>query len=75
MKSLKAKVLSDKMAKTAVVAVNNSRIHPLYRKILHKTSKFHADNTIGAKTGDSVEIVPTKKLSKTKFYKITKIIK
>jgi len=75
MKTIKAKVLSDKMTKTAVVAVERSMAHPLYKKIMHRTSKLHAENSIGAKTGEMVEILPTRKLSKTKFYKIVKILK
>jgi Ribosomal protein S17 len=75
MKSFKAKVISDKMTHTAVVSLDLTTRHPLYGKVVHKTQKLHVDNTLGAKLGEIVEIIPCKKLSKTKSHKIIKIIK
>lgn len=75
MKTFKATVISDKMAKTAVVSFDQTIRHPLYGKVVHQTLKLHVDNTLGAKTGDLVEVVPCKKQSKTKSHKIIKIFK
>ena len=75
MKAFKATVISDKMTKTAVVSFVLSSRHPLYGKVIHQTSKLHVENTLGAKVGNVVEVVPCKKLSKTKSHKIIKIIK
>ncbi len=75
MKTFKAKVISDKMTKTAVVSMDLITRHPKYGKVVHKTAKLHVDNTVGAKTGDWVEIAETRKLSRTKSHKIVKIVK
>jgi len=75
MKTFKATVVSDKMTKTAVVTFDRSTRHPLYSKVIHQTGKLHVENVIGAKVGDIVEVLPCKKLSKTKSHKIIKIIK
>ena len=69
------RVVSDKMAKTVVVAVDYLKPHPLYRKIIRKTSKFHAhdeDNT--CKVGDVVRIEETRPLSRTKRWRVIEIV-
>ncbi len=68
-------VVSDKMDKTVVVAVSDSVRHPLYKKIVRRTRKFHAhDESNGAKTGDTVAIVETRPLSKTKRWRVGEIL-
>lgn len=68
-------VVSDKMDKTAVVAVSDAVRHPLYKKIVRRTRKYYAhDETNDAKTGDRVAIVETRPLSKSKRWRIGEII-
>ena len=74
-KFFQGKVISDKMAKTAVVLRQERRPHPFYRRIVVKRSKFYADNQLGAQQGDWVEIKETRPLSKLKRFKITKILR
>lgn len=69
------RVVSDKMEKTVVVSVDYLRPHPLYRKIIRKTSKFHAhDEQNSCKVGDVVRIGETRPLSKTKCWEVIEIV-
>jgi small subunit ribosomal protein S17 len=69
------RVVSDKMEKTVVVSVDYLRPHPLYRKIIRKTSKFHAhDEHNSCKVGDVVRIGETRPLSKTKCWEVIEIV-
>jgi len=74
MKTLKGKIISDKMEKTATVLIERKYKHPLYGKILKKNRKIHADNRIGAKIGDVVFIVEVKPISKMKNFMIKEVI-
>jgi small subunit ribosomal protein S17 len=66
-------VSSDKMSKTITVEVERKIKHPIYGKFLKKTSKFHAhDDTAGI--GDTVRIMETRPLSKTKRWRLVEII-
>ena len=68
-------VVSDKMDKTVVVAIQQRVKHPLYKKIVNKTKKFMAhdeENTCGI--GDKVLIQETRPLSKNKCWRIVEII-
>ena len=68
-------VVSDKMDKTIVVAVKDSVQHPLYKKILKRTKKFKAhDENNEAGTGDRVEIMETRKISKDVNWRLVKIV-
>ena len=68
-------VVSDKMDKTIVVAVKDSVLHPLYKKILKRTKKFKAhDENNEAGIGDRVEIMETRKISKDVNWRLVKII-
>jgi small subunit ribosomal protein S17 len=70
------RVVSDKMDKTVVVAVDYLKPHPLYRKIIRKTNKFHAhDETNQCRIGDVVRIGETRPLSKTKRWEVLEIVK
>lgn len=74
-KLLQGKVVSDKMDKTIVVAVENRRAHPRYKKIVLKTNKFKAhDENNQAKTGDIVEIIEHKPISKTKRWMLKEVL-
>ena len=68
-------VVSDKMDKTIVVAVKWKEKHPIYGKFVNKTKKYHAQddqNTCGI--GDTVKIMETRPLSKTKRWRLVEII-
>lgn len=69
------KVVSAKMNKTIVVAVERRIQHPIYGKFFRKTSKFHAhDEENQASEGDVVAIVETRPLSKLKRWRLTSIL-
>ena len=69
------KVVSDKMDKTIVVAVQDSVKHPLYGKIVKRTVKFKAhDEKNECGIGDKVEIMETRPLSKDKNWRLLRII-
>ena len=68
-------VVSDKMDKTVVVAIEDNVKHPIYGKIIKRTLKLHAQddqNTCGE--GDKVKIMETRPLSKTKRWRVVEII-
>jgi small subunit ribosomal protein S17 len=68
-------VVSDKMDKSIVVAVKRKVKHPIYGKFVNKTTKFHAhdeDNTCNV--GDTVKIMETRPLSKTKCWRLVEIM-
>ena len=69
------KVVSDKMDKTIVVAVENHVKHPLYGKIVKKTYKLKAhDENNECKVGDTVKVMETRPLSKDKRWRLVSII-
>lgn len=69
------KVVSDKMDKTIVVAVEDRRPHPRYGKIVRSTNKFKAhDEQNAAKTGDVVRIVESRPLSKDKRWTLLEVV-
>src|SRR3954462_3677350 len=69
------RVVSDKMNKTVTVLVERRVKHPIYGKIVMQTRKFHAHDENGeAKTGDLVEISATRKLSKTKAFRVSQVL-
>ena len=68
-------VVSDKMDKTVVIAIEDNVKHPVYGKIIKHTLKVHAhdeDNTCGI--GDKVRIMETRPLSKTKRWRVVEVI-
>lgn len=69
------KVISDKMDKTVIVAVETYKKHSLYGKRLKYTKKFKAhDENNQAKIGDIVKIMETKPLSKDKHWRLVEIV-
>jgi small subunit ribosomal protein S17 len=69
------KVISDKMDKTIVVAVENNVRHPLYKKIVKKTYKLKAhDENNECRIGDRVKVMETRPLSKDKRWRLVEII-
>ncbi|MEB3224180.1 MAG: 30S ribosomal protein S17 [Synechococcus sp.] len=68
-------VVSDKMDKTVVVAVENRSPHPKYKKIVVKTKRFKAhDEDNKCKVGDRVRICETPPTSKTKRWTVAEIL-
>ena len=68
-------VVSDKMDKTVVVAIQDNVKHPLYKKIIKRTVKFKAhDEENAGGVGDKVKIMETRPLSKDKRWRVTEII-
>ncbi len=69
------KVVSDKMDKTIVVAVEDSVAHPLYKKIIKRTFKLKAhDENNECRIGDTVKVMETRPLSKDKRWRLAEII-
>ena len=69
------KVISDKMQKTVVVENERKVAHPLYKKYFKKTTKFVAHNeNDSAKVGDTVRIMETRPLSKTKRWRVIEVL-
>jgi len=68
-------VVSNKMQKTAVVAIEEKKQHPLYKKYVKSTAKFkvHDENNECA-VGDKVEIMETKRISKDKYWRLLNIV-
>lgn len=74
-KTRTGKVVSDKMDKTVVVAVQDNVRHPLYNKIVKKTYKLKAhDENNECKIGDTVRVMETRPLSKDKRWRLVEII-
>lgn len=68
-------VVSDTNDKTCVVAVKERKAHPVYKKMVNSTKKFHAhDENNEAHIGDTVEITETRPMSKMKRWRVSKII-
>lgn len=67
-------VVSNKMDKTVVVKVERRVQHPLYGKVVVRSSKFKAHDEVSCDIGDRVEIMETRPLSKDKRWRVTRII-
>ena len=73
--TLIGKVVSDKMDKTITVLVETQRKHPLYKKMVKYSKKYHAhDEKNEAKVGDTVKIVQTRPLAKTVNYELVEVL-
>ncbi|MBI3590465.1 MAG: 30S ribosomal protein S17 [Candidatus Melainabacteria bacterium] len=74
-KVLKGRVVSNKMDKTIVVAVENRSPHPKYRKMVARTKKFKAhDESNQCNIGDLVEILEHTPISKTKKWLLKEVL-
>ena len=68
-------VVSDKMQKTVVVAIERRVPHPIYGKMITRTKRLKAhDEENSAKVGDTVRIVETRPLSKDKRWRVVEIV-
>jgi len=73
-KTRTGKVVSDKMDKTIVVAIQDNVKHPLYNKIVKRTYKLKAhDENNECKIGDTVKVMETRPLSKDKRWRLVEI--
>ena len=69
------KVTSNKMDRTITVAVERSMLHPLYGRVIRRTKKLMVhDAENEARMGDVVEVMETRPLSKTKHWRLTRIV-
>ena len=69
------KVISDKMDKTCVVAIQDNVRHPKYGKIIKRTVKIHVhDENNSCGIGDTVSVMETRPLSKTKRWRLVEIV-
>ena len=69
------RVVSDKMDKTVIVAVESFKSHPLYKKNIRKVKKYKVhDENKSCRIGDKVEIIETRPLSKEKRWRVAKVI-
>ncbi len=74
-KTMIGTVVSDKMDKTVVVAVEDSVAHPIYNKTVKRTYKLKAhDEENTCKAGDRVKVMETRPLSKDKRYRVVEIV-
>lgn len=69
------RVVSNKMNKTVVVAVERSVVHPLYRKVLRRLTKFKAhDEQNVCNVGDRVRMIETRPISKDKHWRVVEVM-
>jgi small subunit ribosomal protein S17 len=69
------RVVSDKMDKTVIVAVERRFMHPVYKKYVRKTSRIHVhDRENTCRVGDTVRVIECRPLSKTKRWRLQSII-
>ena len=74
-KVLRGRVASDKMNKSVVVSIERLVKHPLYGKRIKRTSRYTAhDETNDCREGDLVEIMETRPMSKTKRWRVIRVI-
>ena len=74
-RTIEGRVVSNKMQKTVTVLLERQVQHPLYGKIVRRSSKVHAhDENNECKEGDVVRIAETRPLSKTKTWRVVKIV-
>ena len=74
-KTYQGLVVSDKMEKTIVVQVTGKKLHSLYKKYITRSKKFHAHSENNEfKMGDMVEIAETRPISRTKAWKVVRLL-
>ena len=74
-RTLIGKVVSDKRTKTVTVLVERRVKHPIYDKVMIRSSKYHAHDENGEyKMGDTIEIMESRPLSKTKNWVATRLV-
>lgn len=68
------KVVSTKMANTALVKIERLVTHPIYKKRIKRVKNLKAHDTLGVKEGDKVKIVSSRPYSKDKHFKIVEVL-
>jgi len=69
------RVISNKMNKTVVVAVERSVVHPIYRKVLRRMTKLKAhDEQNACNIGDRVRMIETRPISKQKHWRVVEVL-
>ena len=74
MKIFKGKVIHTKMGKTATVLLERVVVHPVYKKRIKKSKKYHVHDEIGVKAGDVVKFAASKPYSKLKKWKVIEVV-
>jgi len=74
MKVFIGKVVSLKQSKTATVAVERVKIHPIYKKRFKRSTKYQVHDEIGTKVGDVVKFADSRPFSKSKKWKILQVV-
>ena len=73
-RTLEGRVVSNKMQKTVTVLLERQVQHPLYGKIVRRSTKVHAHDELSCKEGDLVRITECRPLSKTKNWKVVEVV-
>lgn len=73
-RTLVGRVVSNKMQKTVTVLVERKVKHPIYGKYIVKSTKYHAHTESSLNEGDKVEIQESRPISKTKAWKVTRLV-
>jgi len=73
-RTLVGRVVSNKMQKTVTVLVERKVKHPIYGKYIVKSTKYHAHAEDALNEGDTVEIQESRPISKTKAWKVTRLV-
>lgn len=75
-RTFEGKIVSVKMNRTVVVEITRRTAHPLYKKLLKRTSRIKADSgELTLTLGQKVRITETKPISRNKFFKVTEVLK
>jgi small subunit ribosomal protein S17 len=73
-RTLVGRVVSNKMQKTVTVLVERKVKHPIYGKYIVKSTRYHAHADAAFNEGDTVEIQESRPISKTKAWKVTRLV-
>ena len=73
-RTIEGRVVSNKMQKTVTVLLERQVQHPLYGKIVRRSTKVHAHDEMSCKEGDLVRIVECRPISKTKNWKVVEVV-
>lgn len=68
------RIVATKLNKTVTVLEESEKLHPLYKKGFMRSKKYLADDPLGVKMGDLVEIVKVAPISKRKHFRVTKVV-
>jgi len=71
---LQGVVLSNRMQKTVIVEISRTFRHPLYQKVIHTVSKMKAHDEMSCQVGDTIQIIESKPMSRTKRWAVEKIL-